>query len=292
MNRDISRELEAILLLNAGLHIHRINNLDSVEKLDEVEFKVFSQWGEDGIIQYLIHNIPIENKLFVEFGVEDYQEANTRFLLINNNWKGIIFDGAPKNIKAIINSDIYWKYDLKAELHFITKENVNSIIKNNNIPEDIGLLSIDIDGNDYWVWEAINSIYPRIVICEYNGVFGNDKAVTIPYNPDFIRSKAHYSHLYFGASLKALCFLAEQKGYDFVGSNSVGSNSFFVRKDLSKNLPIKTAVDGYIESNIRESRDKNNILTYETGKNRLELIKHLPVIDVLTEKEILLSHLL
>ena len=293
INRELQRDLEANLFLTAGIHISRMKQqLGLIESLSEVEFKVFSQWGEDGIIQYLINQIPIENRTFIEFGVEDYREANTRFLLMNNNWKGLIFDGSKKNIERIKMDNIYWKYELTAASHFITRENINDIIEMSGFKGDIGLLSIDIDGNDYWVWEAIDVVQPIIVICEYNNVFGNTKAVTVPYDPNFVRTKAHYSNLYYGASLPALCYLAEKKGYDFVGSNSAGSNAFFVRKDLSNKFKKLTAKEGYIEGHIRESRNKDGSLSYIGGRSRIELIRHLPVVDVTTEKEILITDII
>ena len=289
ITRELQNNLETNLFLTAGIHVSRIKQLGLIESLNEVEFKVFSQWGEDGIVQHLINQIPIENKTFIEFGVEDYREANTRFLLMNNNWKGLIFDESKKNIARIKKDNIYWKYELTAASHFITRENINDIIEMSGFKGDIGLLSIDIDGNDYWVWGAIDVVQPIIVICEYNNVFGNTKAVTIPYVPDFVRTKAHYSNLYYGASLIALCYLAEKKGYDFVGSNSAGSNAFFVRKDLSNKLRILSTEEGYIESHIRESRNKDGTLSYIGGESRIELIKHLPVIDVTTGQEILIT---
>ncbi|NJL53238.1 MAG: hypothetical protein HC930_15550 [Hydrococcus sp. SU_1_0] len=139
------------------------------------EFQVFSQWGEDGIIQALISEIEIERKIFVEFGVQDYTEANTRFLLVNNNWSGLVMDSSPEYIQYIKQDRIYWRYNLKAECAFIDKDNINELLINNGITGDIGLLSIDVDGNDYWIWEAIHCISPRIVISEYNGLFGNHR---------------------------------------------------------------------------------------------------------------------
>ncbi|WP_321777749.1 hypothetical protein [Sulfurimonas sp.] len=98
--------------------------------IQDAEFKVFSQWGEDGIIQYLINKLPIKNKVFIEFGVEDYTESNTRFLLENDNWSGLVMDGSIDNINQIKNNHIYWKYDLLAKDIFITKDNINDTIEN------------------------------------------------------------------------------------------------------------------------------------------------------------------
>jgi len=261
------------------------NSKKNVKSLEDVEFKIFSQWGEDGIIQYLISKIPIENKIFVEFGVEDYREANTRFLLVNNNWSGVVIDSNADYIKKIKSEDIYWRYDLKAIHAFITKDNINDLLLNAGLSGDIGLLSIDIDGNDYWVWNEINCISPRIVICEYNSLFGNKYAITIPYDAYFNRTKAHYSNLYFGASLKALCLLAERKGYCFIGSNSAACNAFFVRNDFKNFVKDIIREAKYVESKARESRDKFGKLTFISGKDRIKLISHLKVIDVINMQE-------
>ncbi|MFM6608172.1 MAG: hypothetical protein ACKPJO_23270, partial [Dolichospermum sp.] len=213
------------------IEARQLETLNS-KSIRDNEFRAFSQWGEDGIIQFLIRNVPINRKIFVEFGVQNYTESNTRFLLINNNWSGLVIDGGSEEISYIKNDPIYWQYNLKAVNSFITKDNINQIISDNGIQGEIGLLSVDIDGNDYWVWQAIDCINPAIVISEYNFRFGANKAVTVPYDASFVRSKAHYSNIYYGASLKALCILADKKGYAFVGCNSAGNNAFFVRKDL------------------------------------------------------------
>lgn len=277
---DIINRIDTNTLLTAQLHIERLRQLQDVESLHEVEFKVFSQWGEDGIIQYLIDRVPIDNQRFVEFGVENYLESNTRFLLINNNWKGLVLDGSQSHIEFIQRDNIYWKYDLTARQQFVTRDNINDTLENCGFEGDIGLLSIDIDGNDYWIWDRIEIVKPRIVVCEYNSVFGNKRPITVPYDAEFVRTRAHFSNIYFGASLAALCSLADRKGYSFVGSNSVGTNAFFVRKDLTKGLRTFTAAEGYIESKLRESRDTAGALSYATGDERLQLIADLPVHDV------------
>jgi len=280
-----SQKEERNLLLLAKLLLDKVKVKGEVPSLSEVELRVYSQWGEDGIIQYIINNIDIPNKIFVEFGVENYEEANTRFLLVNDNWSGLIIDGSEKNINFIKKDPIYAKNDLLAIHSFITKNNINQIIKENIDLEDIGLLSIDIDGNDYWIWNAIEVINPRIVICEYNSVFEADKRITVPYKEDFFRSSEHFSNLYFGASLKALCTLAEEKGYDFIGSNSSGVNAFFIRKDLSAPFKKYNSSSGYIESKHRESRDNNGNLTFLRGKARLHAIKDMTVVDLDLNKE-------
>lgn len=276
----IEAKIDVNSALVAQLHIERIRKLGAVETLREVEFKVYSQWGEDGIIQYLISRVDIESESFVEFGVENYLESNTRFLLANNDWRGLVLDGSKAHIDYIQSDDLYWKHDLTASQEFVTRDNINAALATRGFDGDIGLLSIDIDGNDYWIWDKIDVIEPRIVVCEYNSVFGATAAITVPYDAQFVRTRAHFSNLYFGASISALCQLAERKGYCFVGSNSVGTNAFFVRKDLVGDLRTYASAEGYVESKLRESRDESGKLTHVSGEDRLRLIAHLPVYDL------------
>jgi len=271
-------------MLLAGRRLETIINSPVVRDLREVELRVFSQWGEDGIIQYLISKIPIENDVFIEFGVEDYRESNTRFLLRNNNWRGLVIDGDPLNIMSIRDERISVYHDVQPVCAFVTRENINGLISGAGLSGDAGLLSIDIDGNDYWVWKNITVVSPRIVICEYNGIFGDELAVTVPYDPGFTKEKAHYSRLFFGASLPALCMLAGEKGYDFVGSTSAGNDAFFVRKDLSSAIRTMSAKEGYREIRARDSRGRRGEKTFISGADRFRAIEHLQVFDVRSGK--------
>jgi hypothetical protein len=247
----------------------------------KVGFKVFSQWDEDGIIQYLIGNLSIASKTFIEFGVEDYAESNTRFLLVNNHWQGMVLDANAADIRCIRRDKIYWQYDLQAKNAWITRENIDLLLRDSGFPEDLGLLSIDIDGNDYWIWEAIQSVRPRILIIEYNSLFGL-QPIAVPYQENFQRTSAHYSNLYYGSSLAALHCLAKKKGYLLVGSNIWGHNAFFLRSDIAGEFRGLDPEQAYVASKFRESRDRAGHLTYTRGEARLKLIDHLPVVNVLT----------
>ncbi len=276
---------ERILFQNGQLQTQLQQLKTKVQSLKEVEFKVFSQWGDDGIIQYLIRQVGLapSQEIFVEFGVEDYKESNTRFLLMNNNWKGLVMDGSEQHIERIKKSDLYWKYSLTAKSAFITQENINELIESAGIRGEIGLLHIDIDGNDYWIWKALTVVAPVIMIVEYNSVFGDQRAITVPYKADFERSKAHYSHLYAGASLGALIDLASERDYVFVGSNSAGNNAYFVKKAYATQLQEVSLEQGYVASKFRESRNQDNELNYLEGEARIESIKGLPIFNTKTQ---------
>ncbi len=287
---DLHEQIASTKLLIAGVLIRQIKEQGLLTRLAEAEFKVFSQFGDDGIIQYLIQQviIPENSKKFIEFGVQDYQESNTRFLLMNDNWTGLIFDGSSENIQRAAGHMPFWRYALTAVPAFIDRDNVNDLFLKNGFEGQIGLLSIDIDGNDYWVWESVCVVNPLIVVCEYNSVFGADHAVTIPYAASFQRGTAHYSNLYWGASLKALCNLASRKGYIFVGSNSAGNNAYFVREDALGSLRPLTCAEGFVRAKFRESRNRDGILNYLPVSEQLSEIGHLPVVDVERQVEVLI----
>jgi hypothetical protein len=270
-----------------------LSRVHAPSTLSDHEFKVFSQFGDDGIIQYLIRGIeiPPHARTFIEFGVENYTESNTRFLLVHDNWKGLVIDSSQCNVDYIRRDPIYWKHELSAVCAFIDRDNINSLFRQNGFHGEIGILSIDIDGNDYWVWEAINEVDPIIVIVEYNSVFGIHRPITIPYAQDFQRTLAHHSNLYWGASLSALYRLAKNKGYSFVGCNSTGNNSYFVRTDKMGNLREVSLEQGYILSRFRESRDETGLLNHINGVERLATIAEMRVVDVDTNQLIKLGQL-
>ena len=247
----------------------------------EAEFKVWSQWGEDGIIEHLLRHVPVDRHIFVEFGVESYREANTRFLLSNRNWSGLVMDGSKENIAFVREDAISWRHDLKAKAAFITRENINALIAAADIAGDIGILSVDIDGNDYFVWEAITSISPRIVIAEYNAIFGASAAVSVPYDPAFYRTKAHSSNLYWGCSLAALAHLGEKKGYVLVGCNENGNNAFFVRRDVATAFTPQKPEDAFRPARFRQSRDEAGRLTFFSAAEGRRLIAGMKLVDVI-----------
>lgn len=274
-----SANIEPMMILQ-GKIMAELNRNKTSTNIQDYEFKVTSQTGEDGIIQYLINKIQIKNKIFVEFGVENYTEANTRFLLQSDNWSGLIIDGSQEHMNSVMNSDLGWKYDLKTVASFITRDNINDIIKGAGIEGEIGILSVDIDGNDYWVLDAINCVNPQILIVEYNSLFGPNAKITIPYDENFVRTNKHYSNLYYGASISALTELATKKGYSLVSSNKFGNNLFFVRQEYQSLFAKISPQEAYVKSKFKESRDEKGHLTYLSHVDGLKLIKEKHVIDI------------
>lgn len=232
------------------------------------EFKVFSKNGGDGILLYIFSKVGVTDRTFIEMGVEDGRECNTANLSLNFGWKGLLIDANEAGIKsagAFYNEKLGKMSDnVKTIASFITAENVNRLFLDNGFRDEIDLLSIDIDGNDYWIWKTINAVRPRVVVAEYNDVFGL-RPITVRYNSSF-----HYQNdSYFGASLTALTKLAKEKGYLLIGCDSYGHDAFFVRKDVAEG--------NFIELSAEEAFYSNPIVLSKIGSadQQFEKIKHL-----------------
>jgi hypothetical protein len=274
---------EQQMLLLGRLLSETVRAKPRLGSLQDAEFRVFSQFGDDGIIQWLASHVEFPNRTFVEFGVEDYRESNTRFLLMNDDWSGLVMDGSPSNIASIVDSEYFWRHELQAKAAFIDAENIDGLLSASGLGREVGILHVDLDGNDYWVWKSIEAIQPVVAILEYNSVFGPDRSITIPYDRGFRRLRAHPSGLYFGASLRALHRVSVEKGYAFVGCNGAGNNAYFVRRErLPEGLREVTVEEGYVASRFRESRDRDGRPTHLSGAQRLEAIRGMPVFDVVT----------
>ena len=278
---DKSLIFQAKNLMSSNLWREEDQNFNLASK----EFRVYSQWGDDGIIQYLIHTLNIENKKFIEFGVGNYFESNTHFLLVNNNWSGFVIDGSEKSIDIVKNAPFYWRYDLNLKAAFINKNNINDLLAYSNF-SDVGLLHIDLDGNDYWILDSIDldKYAPDILILEYNSNFGPDRKITIPYDPNFSCNDAHFSGQYFGASLRALEELVEEKGYYFIGCNSAGNNAYFLKNKYKSIIGPKTVNNGFVSGKYRDDRDVNGELLFSSREICINAIRGMPVFNVQTNK--------
>jgi len=280
-------------IFNTGLAIANINlNKKKIHSLKDIEFSSFSQNGEDGILDWLISRIKLNERLrFVEFGCGDFMECNTRFLLKKRNWKGLLVDSEKNNTDTILSDSMFWRYDVRVINKKLDKNNINQILIENNHIKEIGVLSLDIDGNDYWVINELK-FRPAIIVCEYNGIFGDKYQLTVPYDKDFKRTRKHYSNLYFGASILALIENLKKKNYFFVGSDSSGINAFFVEKKYFKNISNKIENILIYAPAHRESRDTYNKLTYADWPNQIELIKETEVYDIKKNKNIFIKNII
>ena len=228
-----SVQMQQVRLMNQYVKDLKNNNLP---EFDTIGFKVFSQFEEDGKLLFIFSILGMGSKTFVDIGSHDCVNSNCANLAVHFNWKGLFVDGDKKNIE--IGKNFYkkipnaWSYKPKFSISFVTPKNINEIIKSNGFEGEIELLSIDIDGNDYWVWKAIEVIQPKVVIVESQVAFGL-KNVVVPYQEEYNFDVEN--NYYCGASTFALNKLANQKGYRLVGSNEYGNNLFFVKNGLAEN---------------------------------------------------------
>lgn len=203
-----------------------------VPGLGRYEYSWLSQNGEDGILRYVFGEIGFESRWFVEFGFGAAQ-CNALRLMLKEDFQGLLMDGSGDNVAQFSYAAKQHKIDrVTAVRTFITRDNLQNLIRENGVPRDIDFLSLDVDGNDYWFWEELDCISPRVVCIEYNSGLGPELALTVPYDDEFERYSQHASGFYYGASLAALESLGRRKGYYLIGCDSTGTNAFFLRDDV------------------------------------------------------------
>jgi len=251
LQHEIKREMDRFASLDRKLQILlslEYRHLSAPLPFSDIQFRSYSQNGEDGILLYLFSLIGTTNRLAVEICAGNGIECNTANLIINHGWRALLFDGDPANVES--GRRMYagladtWISPPQLAQAWVTRENVNDLVRQHGFTGAIDLLSIDLDGNDYWIWQALDAIQPRVVVVEYNGVIGPDRAVTIPYDPQF-RLDFSRTPYYCGASLAALVKLGREKGYRFVGSERLQFNAFFVREDLAGDRLPEAAVERF-----------------------------------------------
>jgi hypothetical protein len=215
------------------IHYRELAHSKQFLALKDTGFRVFSQFEEDGLLLYIFSLLGMNNKTFIEFGADDGVNSNSANLYFNFGWTGLFMDGNPNAIER--GKRFFGKYPHphmyppKFVCTYINAENINQLIANAGFEGEIGLLSIDIDGNDFWVWKAIEVVQPQVVIIETHNEFGY-RDIVVPYDANYVYPGKH--PVYHGASPLAMTELARTKGYRLVGSNELGYNFIFVRNDL------------------------------------------------------------
>jgi len=208
-----------------------LRGIPDPQRLEHFGQKIYSQNDEDGIISEILRRLGYtpQDGMFVDIGVESGLECNT-LLLLYRSFPGLWLEGSANEV-ARAHQKFHGPLSsgaLRIKHAFVTAENIDSILGEQCQGKPVTLLSIDIDGNDFWVWKAIHSVAPAVVVVEYNAKFPPPISIVQAYHPDFVWQGTDY----FGASITALARLAAIKGYRLVGCNITGVNAFFVRADL------------------------------------------------------------
>jgi hypothetical protein len=288
-NQIFKRKMDDLKLQNGQIFSFFLNTrIKSIKNLDEISFKVFSQNNEDAILEYLVLSLKLKDIKFIEIGTEDYSESNTRYIYEKYNCDGLIIDNTKDLISKVSKQLHIWKGNLAIEESLVNKENVNFIIDKHFNKKNIDIFSLDIDGIDYWILKELPDNLSKVVVAEYNPYFGPELEITVPYFKNFNRSTYHSSNLCWGMSLKALITLMKEKGFKFIGSNSLRNNAFFVQANLVNLLSLDhidiSKIKNFTNARFREYRNKENKLQLTTPDLNLEIIKECEVLNLKTNK--------
>jgi hypothetical protein len=262
---------------------------ESLTKLWDAEVKVFSQWGEDGILDYIFERLGISKPKIIEFGAGNLAECNSRYLAESRNASVYAIDAREGLISNILKLEIYWKNAIYPVEDWITPKSAKihfaeAFCKMGGID----LVSMDIDGNDYWVARELSLLNVSVIVVEYNPIFGATASVSVPNDDKFDRTDKHYSNLYYGASLMAWINLFREQNFEFIGSNRVGNNAFFIKRKLLSfitfPIPNQTDLEMYVDWRVRESRNKDGQLSFLNPDESRNLIFDLPLVETVTGK--------
>jgi hypothetical protein len=232
------------------LHSENMGDVDQRTAMRRSEAQMFTEHGEAGVILHIFSKIGVTDKRVIEFGIGDVARSNVTNLALSFGWSGLMMDGsAEKAARARAFFEANGKIDpnkMTCIEAFVTPENINTLFKQNGFEGEIDFLTIDIDGNDYWVWKAIDVIRPRVVMIEYNPSLGAEVDLIMPYDGEKGLWERHALGWYHSASLKAMERIGKQKGYTLIGCESTGLNAFFVLDEVAKGIfePIR-AEDAY-----------------------------------------------
>jgi hypothetical protein len=210
-------------------------------------FRVFSQFEEDGLILFIFAVIGMKHQRCIEIGADDGLNSNCANLILNFNWTGLFIDANQRSISR--GQRFYSRYPNpfgdKPVFHAgkVSRENINSILQSAGFSGEVDFLSIDIDGNDYWIWDALTAANPRVVMIETHIIYG-DKDLVVPYDPDYIFPGRHPQ--YHGASPFAMIKLDRRKGYRLIGANQLGFNFIFLRNDLGGDVFPEVTIENVL----------------------------------------------
>ena len=259
-------------------------NYEFIKNLNDLDYQIFSQNGEDGILDFLINRLGIKIPKFVEIGIGDYSECNSRFIYEKYSPKGLVVDCIKDLEKKVSKNVNLWKGQLEVIEKKVNSKNIFDIINSKNFFDKLDIFSIDVDGIDYWIIKELPKNFSKIAVIEYNSVFGKEKSITVPNIDDFNRTDYHYSNLCFGMSLKAAIEIMREKDFYFVGVNLMRNNAFFVSNTFSKDKYFKNLridnLEQIDDANFQESRNKDGKLNYLSGTDKIKEIGECEVIDL------------
>ena len=284
---------QKMLAASAAINASKASR-NTYENLWDSEVRVFSQWGEDGILDYLFDVAGISKPRILEFGAGNFTECNSRFAAEYRNASAYLVDMRADLVENTKELDIYWRNSIFPIQDFITPESAKTHLL--NAKEKMGgvdVISLDIDGNDYWVLQELDLSNVSIVVCEYNPIYGSTGSYSIVRDDNFDRTKAHFNWLHYGMSLQAAIALMARQNLVFIGSNRVGNNAFFIRTEFLNKLPFSIpnldALEPFVDWRVRESRDTSNRLNYLQVTEGKKAIGDCEILNLETNKIVLVK---
>lgn len=267
------------------------------QSLDKYGFSVWSQTDEDGILSFLVSRLDLVKPKCLEIGAGNFLESNFRFLAEIMNASVFAVDARQDLSSRVRKEPFAWLAPVVPYETWVTPANIQEIVS--RAAKDIGeidLLSIDLDGNDYWVLEKMNLEGIKLVMVEVNPLFGGSDPVSVPRDDEFNRFAAHHSGLYWGSSIAASIYLLESRGFRLVGRNSKGFNAFFVKAEIVAQDPLLTRFSDSVDLTsrtwgIREGRNREGELTFENPTKLKSEAPNLPLINVITGEQVRLDSL-
>lgn len=241
---------------------------------DDVGFQAYSENEEDGILLYIFTVAGTTNKVVVEISSQDGRVCMASNLIVHHRWRGFLFDGDPSFVAS--GRRFFDRHPATRsspptfEARWFDRDNVDTLLSELDVPPEIDLLSLDVDGNDLYIWDALSITRPRVLVCEFNNIVPSDRSVTIPYRPDFNWQQLPSRHQFFrSASLLAFAQVSRRKGYRLIGWNALGYNAFFLREDVVPNI-FPTRTPGELDQ---------NGFTAAMRKRHWKDIEHLPWVE-------------
>lgn len=287
--RTAEHDLERLRLTAgyAAIHASRAR-YGSARDLSDVEVSVFSARGEDGILDFLLDRLAVRHPRCVELGVGDYSEANTRFLVEARGASALLVDANGRLKERLRLHRIGWRGNVAARTAFVTRENVRDLLGEDDLGGPPDVVSIDLDGMDYWILEQVPLDHCSVVVCEYNALLG-DEPVAVPYDPAFERFARHYTGHYYGASLSAMAHQMRGRGFSLVGVTTACVNAFFVRDELTDRLPFPPPDPSHWPTMtrrlLRDTRTTTGEIVSLPPDHQRHLITGMPVVDVTTGEQ-------
>ena len=252
-----SNQIHQALIVNQYTLMKKLMSPDEMPSLKDVGFRQHSQFEEDGMLLYIFSVIGASNKRAIELCAGSGETCMAANLIINHGWEALLFDGDKDNVNRGIE---FFSKHKQTSLHppilkraWLTTENIDQLIKENGFQGEVDLLSLDIDGNDYHIMEAITVVKPKVIICETQNIVPSHLALTIPYKPDFNRYDGP-SRDFFGVSLLGMTKLLGKKGYRLIGASRHGFNAIFILKEIGEAYFPEVTVDSVHDNPYTKSR--------------------------------------